>query len=83
MANKDFTLPSEIKSEIESMDCISQHNSDVISTLAQAIIRLTDDKVVISMLRHIDEIAQDSMNEVNGIAERLGANFRESNHEQF
>lgn len=82
MSEKGFTLPINLKFEVESVDCISQHNNETISALAKAILRISDDSVVQYLAKHIDYLAQDSMNEVNVIAEQLGANYvgANSNH---
>ncbi|MDP1659744.1 MAG: hypothetical protein Q8L73_10395 [Methylotenera sp.] len=80
MAIDDFTLSDNLRSEIEGMDCVSQKNNDTISYIAQAISRLTDDKVILGLVSHIDSLAQDNLNEVNVMAERLGANFKGVNH---
>lgn len=77
MTDTDFTLTRDLRLSIEGADCLSQFNNDAISGLALAISRLTEDKTIQALAKHIDYLAQDTMNEVNAMAERLGANFKE------
>ena len=77
MADTDFTLPFSLKMEIEGMDCISQYNNDVISAMAKTIKRLSTDKEIAMLARHIDYLARDTANSVNAAAEILGANYKE------
>ena len=75
MTNEKVTFPSHLVAEVEGVDCISQHNNATISAMVIAIARMTDDTVIHSLLNHIGELASETANEVNLIAERLGASF--------
>lgn len=78
MSENILALTESLKSDVEHADCLSQFNNELISTIAKTIERLVDDDEVKSLLKHIDYLAQDTMNEVNSIAEILGANYVES-----
>ena len=75
MTAKDFTLPIDLHREIESMDCISQINSEKIAAFTTAICRLTDDSFIKTLAVQIACISDETMNVVNVAAEYLGANF--------
>ena len=81
MADADFTLPNDLKIEIEGMDCISQHNNGTIEGMAKAIARLTDDQEIKALAKHIGHLAFDTSNVVNCAAERLGANYKVAGHD--
>lgn len=77
MTDNDFTLSTDLRLSIKGTDFLSQLNNEAISGIALAISRLTEDKTIQALAKHIDYLAQDTMNEVNATAERLGENFKE------
>lgn len=68
-------LPEEFESRLRHADCISQCNEELIKTLCDTICRLTVDKEVTTLVRHIEYLAGDSMNEVNAAMEQVGAHY--------
>lgn len=73
--NKNISLSEELKSRLRHADCISQFNEDLIQTLTHTICRLTEDKEVIALAKHVGYLAGDSMNEVNAAMEQVGAHY--------
>ena len=76
MAETNFTLPVELRYEIEGADCISQSSCEAISGMADAIERPSADRAIQAMATHIKYLANDIANTVNCAAESLGANYK-------